>query len=416
MRFSLCVLMGWMVFASSAAAEVAPVAVRLPEAKAWIGQRVPFFVELRSPGSFSGSASFDLPQLPGTLLMKIGNPVVGSQKLEGATWFVQTHEFALFSQKPGSLEVPAFTVRFAQRDGFTGPASDIKAESPGFKVEIQHPPGSENMGFLITTESFEVTEMWDPEPGPAEVGSIFKRTIVQRASHVPGMALAAAPTSVPDGFRIYPESPETNDKLERGDFQGERRETITYLIRKSGTLELPALNYVWWNPTTKTLESKTLATVPFEVAPPPAAKPTKAFATRRAWLWLLGGALLLGISALKWRSLAEWGRHVWNALNPRDRIAARKLRRACRRNDPAAAVNAWNVWQTMHAVSFKPATELRTAITELQLHLFGPSPTDPWRGGKLLRAFDQHLTSTNALFSDEDAPALPLLNPQSLRP
>lgn len=321
----LRILLLLLLFPLWGQADVAPVAVRLPEAKAWIGQRVPFFVELRSPGSFAGSASFDLPQLPGTLLMKLGNPVVGSQEIEGATWFVQTHEFALFSQKPGALEVPAFTVRFAQRDGFTGPASDVKAESPGFKVEIQRPSGSANVAFLITTESLDVTEMWNPAPGPAEVGAIFKRTIVQRAPQVPGMALAPAPASAPDGVRVYPGNAETNDKLERGDFLGERRETITYMMQHPGTLELPELNYVWWNPKTETLESKTLPAAAFEIAPPPTAPAqTETGTSRRVWLWLLGAVAFCAFMVWQKRRLAEWVRQCWKILNPPDRVAARK--------------------------------------------------------------------------------------------
>jgi len=111
---------------------------------------LPFYVELRAPGSFAGTAGFDLPQLPGTLLMKIGNPVVGSQEIEGESWFVQTHEFALFSQRPGTLEVPPFSVRFASREGFTGPAKEMQAKAPSWKVDIRRPPGSDKIGFLIT--------------------------------------------------------------------------------------------------------------------------------------------------------------------------------------------------------------------------------------------------------------------------
>jgi hypothetical protein len=121
MRTALALLITLIVLISTAQAEVAPVAVRAPDAKAWVGQRVPFYVELRATGSFAGVANFDLPQLPGTIIMKIGNPVVSSQEIEGQSWFVQTHEFALFSQKPGRLDMPAFAVRFSSRDGFTGP-------------------------------------------------------------------------------------------------------------------------------------------------------------------------------------------------------------------------------------------------------------------------------------------------------
>ena len=108
-------------------AEVAPVAVRVPNDKAWVGQRVPFYIEVRAPGSFAGTVSFHLPHLPGVLLLKIGSPVVGSEEREGQSWFLQTQEFALFSQRDGSLEVPSFPVRYACREGFVGPVQDVEA-------------------------------------------------------------------------------------------------------------------------------------------------------------------------------------------------------------------------------------------------------------------------------------------------
>ena len=83
------------LFSVSALADVAPVAVRMATPTVWVGQRATLYVELRAPGSFVGTASFELPRIPGTLLMRIGNPVVSSQDIEGASWFVQTHELSL---------------------------------------------------------------------------------------------------------------------------------------------------------------------------------------------------------------------------------------------------------------------------------------------------------------------------------
>jgi hypothetical protein len=388
------------------------VAVRVPEVKAWVGQRVPFFVELLAPGSFAGTAGFDLPQVPGSLVMKIGNPVVSSREIEGRSWFVQTHEFALFSQKAGLLEVPAFSVRFASREGFTGPASDVEAQAPGWKVEIQRPPGSDNIGFLITTESLDVTETWDPQPGSAQVGAMFKRHIVQRAPQISGMALAPAPTTAPDGVRVYPGDAETKDQLERGDFLGERRETITYLLQKPGSLVLPALTYVWWNPKTETLQSKTLPAVTFEVAPAPDAATTgNAGSARRGWRWLLGVALVAGLGAWQWRRLAGWGRRVWKTLNPPDRVAARKLLRACRYNDATAAETAWIGWRNTQDADFQPGPELHSAVLGLQRHLFGPRPAVSWRGDELARAFGEALAAAKGHSSRGHASTLPLLNP-----
>ena len=302
------------VFISAARGDVEPVVVRADQQEAWVGQRVSFFVELRSSGSFAGAASFDLPDLPGVMVMKIGNPVVGSQPLEGESWFIQTHEFALFSQHSGTLKVPTFPVRFAEREGFTGPAVDVQGNCPAFQIDIQRPPGSEQVSFLVTTESLDIAEVWNPTPGTAEVGAIFKRTITQRAQQLPGMALAPVPDAVPDGVRVYTGDATTNDKLERGDFVGERKETVTYLLQKSGTLIFPELVYVWWNPRTKILESTTLPVVTFEVTAPPIDQTAVVQNDIRGWSWSMILFLIFGLAAaalivFQWQQLGGWLRH-----------------------------------------------------------------------------------------------------------
>jgi hypothetical protein len=412
MKCAYGIFIGCMLFASSAVAEVAPVAVRLPEAKAWIGQRVPFFVELRSSGSFAGSASFDLPEIPGAMVMKIGGPSVSSEQIEGKTWFVQSHEFALFSQKPGSLEISAFPVRFSQREGFSGPVSDVNAESPGFEITIQAPTGSENIPFLVTTESLDVTETWDPAPGSAKFGAVFKRTIVQRAPQVPGMALVPAPTTAPEGIRVYPGSAEINDKLDRGDFLGERRETITYMMQQSGTLEIPELSYVWWNPKTEALESKTLPAATFEIAPQPAAQ-SETGNVRRIRPVLLGVVLLIALLVWQKLRIANWAKQCWCALNPPHRVATRNLIRACRRNNASAAATAWNTWQNTQDVSLEVDAALRAAVIGLQRDLFGPTPTDTWQGAEFAHAFVTHLTAAKTRSSYGNKSNLPSLNPQT---
>ncbi len=406
-----------LLFSVSALAEVAPVTARMAAPKAWMGQRATLYVELRAPGSFVGTANFELPEIPGTLLMRIGNPVVSSQDIEGASWFVQTHEFALFSQKAGVLEVPAFPVTFSRQEGFVGPATEVKAKTPTATIEIQRPPGSEQIGFLVTTEALDVSEKWDQAPGPSQVGAMFKRTIVQRASNLPGMTLAPAPTTAPDGIKVYPGNAETKDKLERGDFLGERRETITYLLQKSGTLSLPALTYVWWNPKTQTLESKTLPAVTFEVAAPPAAPaPAATVATGRVWPWLLVTAGVVGLGVWQRRRFAGWATRCWRKLNPPDRVAARQLLRACRRNDATAAATAWNAWQDTQAAGFQPGPELRAAVCGLQRQLFGPASAAPWHGDDLARAFNKNPSAAKKPFSHKPASALPELNPSTTPP
>ena len=231
---------GWLFImvlflAIPAKAAVTPVTVKLPMSSGWAGQRIPLIVELRALGSFAGNATFELPQLDGTLVVKIGAPVVGSEEIDDESWMVQHHEFALFSQRPGVLEIPSFPVHFSHHQGFPGPVSEVKGQVPGTRVEVKQPPGIKSSSFFLTTESLTVHETWEPQPGPVQVGAMFKRTIVQQATNISGMALEPGPAVAPDGLQLYPGKVEINDTAERGDLAGERRETLTYLVTKPGT-------------------------------------------------------------------------------------------------------------------------------------------------------------------------------------
>ena len=102
----------------------------------------------------------------------------------------------------------------------------------------------------------------------------------------------------------------------------------------------------------------------------------------------------------------------WKKLNPPERVAARQLLRACRRNDAAPAATAWNAWRDTQGTGFQPGAELRAAILGLQRQLFGPVPAAPWRGDDLVRAFNENPTAAKASFSHTAASALPELNPR----
>ena len=79
----------------SAAAEV--VRAKLGKDTAWTGEAVPLIVTLYSPGPFSGTASFELPELPRTTFVRAGNPLVGSEQIDDESYFTQRHEFTIYT-------------------------------------------------------------------------------------------------------------------------------------------------------------------------------------------------------------------------------------------------------------------------------------------------------------------------------
>lgn len=376
---------------------VEPVTVRVGLPTAWAGQRVPFFIALRAPGSFAGSAAFDLPEIPGCLVIRVGNPVVASEEADGRSWFVQTHEFALFAQSAGRLVVPAGMVRFAHRAGFDGPAREVRAPIPAWEVAIRRPAGVEARTFLVTTAALGINETWDPSPGPVEVGAVFRRTVRQRAAQVSGMALAPLPTTATDGVRVHNAPAIIADELERGDFLGERRETLTYVLQRPGQVELPAITLTWWDPEHQQPGSRTLPAVTITVRAPPQAM------SMTTW-----GAIIVTVAALGlacWL-LPGWIRRLWSRLHPPRRIAAKALLHACRRDDALAALAAWEAWERLRApVALK--LELAEAVHGLFRHAYAANQDGAWRGAALARAF---LAQPTASPHPRTSP-LPGLNP-----
>jgi len=394
---------------STVRAEVNPVSISAPETTAWTGELVHIIVELKANGSFSGSASFDIPEIPGTLLVKTGSPVIGSKEIEGEDWFVQTHGFALFSQKTGSIEIPSFPVRFECREGFTGPVKQVTAETEPLTIEIRRPPGSEDIPFLVTTESFDLSETWEPVPESAAVGDVFRRTIVQRADGLTGMALLPASTNAPEGVRVYPPKVETNDNTERGAFEGERRETLTYLLQQSGAITLPELIYTWWNPKSEKLESKSLPAITVQVAAAPVTELSSAVSSSRWIGWIIAVAAVL-IFVWQRQCLSNAMRKTWRILDPPEQAAARHLRRACIHNDAEAAGKAWNQWSILAGYECGPGSELHASVLEMQSVLYGSSNAGAWSGATLREEFQKERNVRRRMKARPSDSFLPPLN------
>lgn len=402
---SLRASVGFLLSPLLAAAEPSA-RLETPTTDAWTGQRISFFIELRAPGSFDGAPSFDIPRMPGSLVLKVGNPVPGSLTEAGTEYFTQRHQFALISQAEGDIELPTITARFAHKKGYTGPSFDAVEQLPSARFTIRRPPGSEHLEFLVTTESLQIEEHWDPEPGPVETGAVFKRTITQKAPEFTGIALSPAPSGEIEGIRTYVGDPEIADRIDRGTLRGERRETVTYLVREPGLHTIPAIRFDWWNPKTETLESITLPERSFSAtAPPP--PPPKPSPRRFVWPLLAVGLLtllvvfrgLLLVAVLRLRDI----------IDPPRRRAERAFIRACRIGDPAETESCWNRLSALRPdLTVTPA--LASELLALHRVRFGKAvPAGSWSGDPLLGAY-REASRSNARCAKPQASPLPPLN------
>src|SRR5262249_31350994 len=145
----------------------------------WVGQRVTLVVELLAPGTFASAPAFDLPQVPGVILVPPeGSPVIGTEDADGTTYTTQRHELACYAQRGGSIEIPGFSIRFESSEAFGRPAVEQRVTTDPVSFTAKMPQGTEGLATVITTHDLKVEENWDPQPGngPAKPGDAFTRT------------------------------------------------------------------------------------------------------------------------------------------------------------------------------------------------------------------------------------------------
>jgi hypothetical protein len=289
-------------------------------------------VDLLAPGYFFGAPAFDLPRIPGTLILPpVGSPAVGSREIDGIPYTTQRHELYLFPRKEGDLAVPPFEIRFSikrsplDKDEI---AQSVKTAPIPFKAIL--PPGVPAGASLVSSTDLAVEETWKPVPGAkGKPGDAFVRSLRWTASDVPGMAFPPLDPGHIQGLGIYPGDPMVSDTSDRGTFHGERVDTVTYVVKSGGHFVIPALKVTWWDPEAKEMKHVDFQERVFDVPVPPV-PPEKFTAKVKRLVRQYGVAIaatMAGSTALGFalyfsrHALARFGRRLLprhlGPLNPR---------------------------------------------------------------------------------------------------
>ena len=241
----------------------------------WVGQQVSFHVDLMSPSFFSGTAHFDLPEIPGVILMKVkGSPTVTTEEVDDDSWSVQRHRFMAFAHRDGTIEIPSFEVRFTVSEGFGKPKKPQRLKTTPMKFDSKTPPGAEGYSLVVSTTELKANETWSVSPNENKkvelfVGDAVSRKITMEVSEVPAMALPRIPFSEIEGLTRYSDSPVLNDKEYRGSLTGQRTESVTYVCEAEGEYRIPGMVITWWNTEKKTLQKESFPALNLWVKPDP---------------------------------------------------------------------------------------------------------------------------------------------------
>ena len=262
-------LLSFFCILNSAFAEPKPmVKINYKKAEHWTGQKISFYIELYSPTWFTGTQTFSFPEMKEVIIFKIpGSPVLGSEVIDGSSYSIQRHEFSIFSRRAGTVKIPPVSVSF-KIGNISQKSLEVLLNTEPFTVFMKgqkNPPQQ-----FITSENYSVEEKWDKETAKQfKTGDSLTRIIIQTSESSMGMLLKEPVHRRISNVSIYPAKPVISDTIVRGVFKGMRKDQITYIFEKPGSVTLPKLEYNSWSPKSKKFIKHTLPEQTISIAENP---------------------------------------------------------------------------------------------------------------------------------------------------
>ena len=371
------------------------------------------------------------------LVEQLGEPRTYEKTINGVRHGVIEVRYAIFPQKSGELSIPPqlFSATPVERsaDGDFNPfgprpGRQTRVKSPQIPLTVKAKPASYPKDApWLPARALSLAEAWSPEPDKVTAGDSLTRNIMLRADGLSSSQLPPLPASQSDGLRRYPDQPLLNNESSERGMIGSREEREALVASRSGRINLPAVEVVWWNTHEDRLERTSLPARTLEVASNPALEvetpvdipaPIKAGETPLLWPWQLSSALLacttlLGFG-LWWRARRQPAILPTAQTGPSPRTLLDDLKRACLANDSQATRQALDAWARQQpetladmAARFVPLSE---ALDGLNGALYSESGQH-WQGESLWKAI-RSLPALEAPSSQQEPSPLPPLYPR----
>ncbi|PCM47390.1 protein BatD [Pseudomonas fluorescens] len=350
-------------------------------------------------------------QIADARIEQLGDTRTYEKDINGVRHGVIEMRYAIYPQHSGLLTIAPQTFSATLVD--TQPAQDATAQGPK-PGKLLHVSSSEIPLTVkpkpltypadapwLPARSLSLSESWNPEPDHLQVGDSLTRSLTLKAEGLASSQLPALPGTEANGLRRYPDQPVlSNQSGERG-LIGSREEREALVPSRSGAIELPTVDVIWWNTFEDHLEHTSLPARTLQVANNPSLQVDTPAGTLQVsaidndvlWWWKLSTlslacTTLLGFG-LWWRARWQPAVHRAAQTGPSPRTLLDDIKRACQANDPQATRQALDAWARQQpetladmAARFVPLSD---ALDGLNGALYSETGQH-WQGEDLWRA------------------------------
>ncbi|MBN3863586.1 protein BatD [Pseudomonas frederiksbergensis] len=306
-------------------------------------------------------------QIPDARIEQLGESRTYEKAINGLRHGVIEMRYAIYPQHSGVLTIPAQVfsatpVDTQQSQDATSqgpkPGKLMRVSSAEIPLTVKAKPGSYPADVpWLPARSLSLSESWSPEPDHAQIGDSLTRSLTLSAEGLASSQLPPLPATEINGLRRYPDQPVLGNQSSDRGLIGSREDREALVPTRTGAIELPSVDVVWWNTFEDHLEHSSLPARTLQVASNPSLivdTPTgspqgMSGATREAlWWWKLSTAMLacttlLGFG-LWWRARSQPAILRVAQTGPSPRTLLDDLKRTCQANDSHATRQALDAW------------------------------------------------------------------------
>ncbi|MFI8981191.1 protein BatD [Ectopseudomonas khazarica] len=378
-------------------------------------------------------------QMQDARVEQLGEPRTYEKRIGGVRHGVIELQYAIYPQRSGELVIPGQTfsatlVDRSRNDDFLpfGPRAGkvSRVKSPDIPLRVKAKPADYPADApWLPARALGLAETWNPQPEQSQVGDSLTRRLILKVDGLSSAQLPPLPATQVEGLRRYPDQPQLSDQKSESGVVGTREEREALVPSRSGDIALPALEVVWWNTQSDSLERTTLPARTLQVAENPQLQgedsPTVNLPVAQPqevpelWPWqlacaLLGLSTLLGF-ALWWRARRQPAIQRAAQAGPSPRTLLDDLKRACQAGDAQATRYALDAWARQQpetladmAARYVPLSD---ALDGLNGALYSETGQQ-WQGDELWKAIRNLPAAQEPSAAPQDSSALPPLYPR----
>jgi len=350
-------------------------------------------------------------QIADARIEQLGDTRTYEKDINGVRHGVIEMRYAIYPQHSGLLTIAPQTFSATLVDPQPSPDVNAQGPKPGklMRVSSADIPLTVKPKPLtypvdapwLPARSLTLSESWNPEPEHTQVGDSLTRSLTLKVEGLASSQLPVLPATDVNGLRRYPDQPVlSNQSTDRG-LVGTREEREALVPSRSGAIDLPTVDVVWWNTFEDHLEHSSLPARTLQVANNPSLQVDTPAGTLQPsvvdndvlWWWklstlILACTTLLGFG-LWWRARWQPAVHRAAQTGPSPRTLMDDIKRASQANDPQATRQALDAWARQQpetladmAARFVPLSD---ALDGLNGALYSETGQH-WQGEDLWRA------------------------------